>query len=177
MKNSAVSDIRIGRRLFFVSGSALSLTLATSTIVAANDDMRMGEKLGNDDFEITRTEDEWRKLLGENEFLVLREEKTERKFSSPLLEEKRAGTYHCGGCDLPVYKSEDKYDSKTGWPSFIRAIDNAVRVKPDRKIFVTRTEVHCRRCGSHFGHIFDDGPQPTGFRHCLNGLALTFTPA
>ena len=125
---------------------------------------------------ITRTDAEWRARLSADEYAVLRDEKTERKFISPLLEEKREGTYNCKGCDLPVYPSETKYDSKTGWPSFWESIPDAVRTKPDNTLFSTRTEVHCRRCGSHLGHIFDDGPQPTGKRHCLNGLALSFAP-
>ncbi len=126
---------------------------------------------------VTRTDEEWRAMLSEAEYDVLREEATERAYTSPLLEEKRTGNYHCRGCDLPVYPSKTKYDSKTGWPSFWESLPDAVRTKPDRKLFSVRTEVHCRRCGSHFGHIFDDGPDPTGKRHCLNGLALTFQAA
>lgn len=129
------------------------------------------------EFEITRTEEEWRALLSENQFLVLREEQTERPYTSDLLSEKRDGIYHCAGCDLPVYSSETKYDSGTGWPSFWASLDGAIGTKEDNTLFMTRTEVHCRRCGGHFGHIFDDGPEPTGKRHCLNGLALTFKAA
>jgi peptide-methionine (R)-S-oxide reductase len=129
-------------------------------------------------FEICRTEAEWRAHLSENEFLVLREEETERPYTSPLNDETRAGKYHCRGCDLPVYSAVAKYDSGTGWPSFFESLPNAVRMKEDRKfIFQVRTEVHCRRCGGHFGHIFDDGPAPTGKRHCLNGLSLRFAPS
>lgn len=129
-------------------------------------------------FEICRTEAEWRDRLSENEFLVLRTEKTERPYTSPLNDETRAGLYHCRGCDLAVYGSEAKYDSGTGWPSFFESLPNAVGTKEDRKfIFQVRTEVHCRRCGSHLGHIFEDGPEPTGERHCLNGLSLSFVPA
>lgn len=129
------------------------------------------------EFEITRTPDEWRAILSEEQYLVLREEKTERAFTSPLNDEKRAGLYHCAGCDLPVYSSETKYDSGTGWPSFWDSEPNAIGTKEDNTLFTTRTECHCRRCGGHFGHIFEDGPQPTGLRHCINGLALTFKPA
>ena len=125
-------------------------------------------------FEITRSPAEWRALLTPAEFAVMREEATEKPYSSPLNTETRAGTYHCKGCDLPVYDAGHKYDSGTGWPSFWQSLPEAVRTKPDNTLFATRTEVHCRRCGSHFGHIFNDGPQPTGKRHCLNGISLTF---
>ena len=129
-------------------------------------------------FEICRSEAEWRERLSENEYLVLRQEETERPNSSPLNEETPAGTYRCRGCELPVYSSDAKYDSGTGWPSFFESLPNAVGTKEDRKfIFQVRTEVHCRRCGGHLGHIFDDGPEPTGKRHCLNGLSLAFVPA
>ncbi|MGK7755504.1 MULTISPECIES: peptide-methionine (R)-S-oxide reductase MsrB [unclassified Roseovarius] len=128
-------------------------------------------------FEVTRTEAEWREMLTDLEYEVMREEGTERAFSSPLHDLYEPGTYHCRGCDLPLYSSETKYDSKTGWPSFWKAMPNAIGTKPDRSLFATRTECHCRRCGSHLGHIFDDGPQPTGKRHCLNGVSLTFREA
>ena len=123
-------------------------------------------------FEVTRTEAEWRAMLTEIEYAVMREHATERPFSSPLDKEMRAGTYHCRGCDLPLYGAAQKYDSGTGWPSFWDNLPGSVGTQPDRKLFRTRTEVHCRRCGSHLGHIFDDGPKPTGKRHCLNGVSL-----
>lgn len=125
-------------------------------------------------FEITRTDAEWRAMLTELEYAVMREEETEPAFSSPLDAETRNGTYHCKGCDLPLYSSAQKYDSGTGWPSFWAALPDAIGTKPDNSLFATRTEAHCRRCGSHLGHIFDDGPQPTGKRHCLNGVSLVF---
>ncbi|WP_417261551.1 peptide-methionine (R)-S-oxide reductase MsrB [Celeribacter sp.] len=129
-------------------------------------------------FDLCRSDAEWRERLSENEYLVLRKEETERAYSSALNQEWRAGTYQCRGCDLPIYSSEAKYDSGTGWPSFTMSLNNAVGTKEDRKfIFQVRTEVHCRRCRSHLGHIFDDGPEPTGKRHCLNGLSLDFVPA
>jgi peptide-methionine (R)-S-oxide reductase len=128
-------------------------------------------------FEIMRLEAEWRSLLTPEQFAVLREEATERPFTSPLNDEKRTGLYHCAGCDLPVYSSSTKYDSGTGWPSFWDAEPNAIGTKEDNTLFMTRTECHCARCGGHFGHIFPDGPQPTGMRHCINGVALTFRPA
>ncbi|MBR7889596.1 peptide-methionine (R)-S-oxide reductase MsrB [Marinomonas sp. A79] len=128
-------------------------------------------------FEVTRTEQEWRDMLTKFEYQVMREEKTERPGTSELLGEKRVGTYHCKGCDLPLYPSETKYESGTGWPSFYESLPNSVGTKEDNGFFMTRTEVHCRRCGSHLGHIFEDGPKPTGLRHCLNGVSLTFNPA
>lgn len=128
-------------------------------------------------FEVTRTDKQWRALLSEAEYLVMRKEKTERAGSSALNTEKRTGIYHCKGCDLPLYSSATKFDSGTGWPSFYEALPQAVSTKPDNSFFATRTEVHCRRCGSHLGHIFDDGPAPTGKRHCLNGVSLVFKAA
>ena len=127
-------------------------------------------------FEITKSDDEWRRILSDAQYRILREEGTERPFSSSLNSEKRNGIFHCAGCDLPVYSSEAKYDSGTGWPSFYQSLPDAVATKEDASLFASRTEVHCRRCGGHFGHIFDDGPEPTGMRHCLNGLALEFKP-
>lgn len=128
-------------------------------------------------FEITKTEAEWRALLSPEQFAVLREEDTERPFTSPLNDEKRKGAFHCAGCDLPAFASETKYNSGTGWPSFWAPLDNAVATREDNSFFATRIEVHCRRCGGHFGHVFDDGPPPTGKRYCMNGLALTFKVA
>lgn len=125
-------------------------------------------------FEVTRSDAEWRAMLTDTEYKVMREEATEKAYSSPLDKETRDGTYHCKGCNLALYSSEHKYDSGTGWPSFWQSLPNAVGTKPDNSLFATRTEVHCRRCGSHLGHIFDDGPQPTGKRHCLNGVSLVF---
>ena len=128
-------------------------------------------------FEVTRSEAEWKSMLSALEYKVMRRDGTERAFTSPLNDEKRAGTYLCRGCALPLYSSEHKFDSGTGWPSFWQALPNAIGTRPDRVLLVLRTECHCRRCGSHLGHIFDDGPQPTGKRHCINGVSLTFRPA
>jgi peptide-methionine (R)-S-oxide reductase len=128
-------------------------------------------------FEVVRTSAEWREMLTPEQYAVLREEGTERPYTSPLLNEHRAGTFHCAGCDNPLYASDTKYDSRTGWPSFWDALPNAVGTKEDRTLWMVRTEVHCARCGGHLGHIFEDGPQPTGLRHCINGVALVFHPA
>ena len=128
-------------------------------------------------FEVTKTEAEWRALLNDAQYAVLRQESTERPGTSPLLEEHRKGVFHCAGCDLPAYPSETKFESGTGWPSFWDSLPGAVGTEEDTSLFMTRVEVHCHRCGGHFGHIFDDGPPPTGKRHCLNGVALTFKPA
>ena len=128
-------------------------------------------------FEVTKSPAEWRRLLGPQRYAVLREAHTERAGSSPLDKEHRRGTFLCAGCALPLYSSAAKFDSGTGWPSFSRPRPGAVRTRPDRTLFVVRTEVHCRRCGGHLGHVFDDGPPPTGQRWCMNGLALQFRPA
>ena len=133
--------------------------------------------MAEEQFEITKAEEEWRAQLTEDQFQVLRKEATERPFTSPLNDEKRPGIFSCAGCDLPLYDAKTKFDSGTGWPSFYESLENAVGTKEDNSFFTTRTEVHCRRCGGHLGHIFDDGPPPTGKRHCINGVSLTFVAA
>ena len=128
-------------------------------------------------FEIALSEAEWRKRLTPQQYAVLREEDTERSGSSPLNREKRKGTYVCAGCGLPLYSSATKYESGTGWPSFWKPLPNAVGTRPDNTLFFSRTEVHCRRCGGHLGHVFKDGPKPTGLRYCMNGDAMKLVPA
>ena len=125
-------------------------------------------------FEIVKTQAEWRAQLTPEQFRVLREHGTERAGSSFLDKEYGAGGYRCAGCELPLFASSTKFDSGTGWPSFWEPLDGAVETSRDRSFFMVRTEVHCRRCGGHLGHVFDDGPMPTGQRYCMNGAALTF---
>jgi peptide-methionine (R)-S-oxide reductase len=148
------------------SSSALLLALRLAT----------GADPKDETFEITRTEAEWRKLLTPDQFYVLRQHGTERAFTHALDKEYGPGTYACAGCQLPLFASTTKFNSGTGWPSFYTPLDNAVRTRFDRSFFMTRVEVHCRRCGGHLGHVFEDGPPPTGLRYCMNGTALIFTP-
>ena len=125
---------------------------------------------------IDRTDKEWRELLDVAQYRVLRNEGTERPFSSPLNNEKRKGQYVCAGCGQPLFTADMKFESGTGWPSFFTCLPGALETKVDRKLFMTRTEYHCARCGGHQGHVFEDGPEPTGQRWCNNGVALRFEP-
>jgi peptide-methionine (R)-S-oxide reductase len=149
----------------FLTGAAVTLA---PTLAAAS----TGGK-----FEVTKTDAEWKRILTPQQYYVLREHGTEYAGSSPLDREKRKGTFHCAGCDLPLFSSETKYDSRTGWPSFWQPLANAIGTSIDRSLFSVRTEVHCRRCGGHLGHVFEDGPRPTGLRYCMNGVAMTFKPS
>jgi peptide-methionine (R)-S-oxide reductase len=127
-------------------------------------------------FEITKSEGEWQKALSTDQYEVLRGHGTETRGSSPLTREKRQGEFLCAGCGQPLFASAAKFDSGTGWPSFSAPLQDAVETGVDRSHFMQRTEVHCRRCGGHLGHVFDDGPAPTGLRYCMNGVAMTFVP-
>ncbi len=127
-------------------------------------------------FEVTRTDEEWKKILNPEQFRVLRKQGTERPGSSPLDANEAAGTYVCAGCALALYSSDTKFHSGTGWPSFWQPLENAVATSEDSTYAMARTEVHCRRCGGHLGHVFNDGPKPTGLRYCMNGVALKFVP-
>ena len=128
-------------------------------------------------FEVKFSDAEWKKRLTPQQYSVLRSESTERAGSSPLNNEKRKGLFLCAGCGLPLFSSATKFESGTGWPSFYAPLRNAVGTKEDNTLFMKRTEVHCRRCGGHIGHVFDDGPKPTGLRYCMNGVAMKFRPA
>ena len=127
-------------------------------------------------FPVQKTDEEWRELLTREQYRVLRGQGTERAFTSPLDDEKRAGTFACAACDNPLYSSATKYDSGTGWPSFWQPLTGAIGTSVDRGLLMIRTEVHCARCGGHLGHVFTDGPPPTGQRYCMNGVAMVFHP-
>ena len=159
---------RIDRRIF--------LGLSGAGIVGGVFALASGSPATAESFEIRRTDAEWRRRLGAQRYAILRKEGTERAFTSPLLKEHRKGVFACAGCGLPLFSSKTKYDSGTGWPSFYAALPNAIRTSRDVSFGMVRVEEHCRRCGGHLGHIFDDGPKPTGKRHCINGLSLTFKP-
>ena len=131
-------------------------------------------KAGAEKFEVSYTDEEWRKRLSANEYAILRQEGTERPFTSPLNDEHRNGRFSCAGCALDLFSSKTKFDSGTGWPSFWQPLPNAVGQRRDGTLGMVRTEVHCRRCGGHLGHVFEDGPKPTGLRYCMNGFAMRF---
>lgn len=133
--------------------------------------------MSDDSFEVQKTDAEWAASLSPEQYRVLRQHGTERPGTSPLNDEKRSGTFSCAGCGQPLFASDTKYESCSGWPSFFAPVEGAVATSEDRSHFMTRTEVHCGRCGGHLGHVFPDGPRPTGLRFCMNGVALTFAPA
>src|SRR5215468_7901324 len=159
------------RRRFLQAGGAVAVlgALGLYTMRA-----RQTGAVEREAFEVTHSEDEWKKILTPNQFKVLREAATERPGSSPLNDEHRHGIFSCAGCDLDLYSSETKFESGTGWPSFYQPLANAVGTTRDTSLLMVRTAVHCRRCGGHLGHVFEDGPAPTGLRYCMNGLAMKF---
>ncbi len=155
----------LSRRDCLIGAGALSVTLAACNRAEATER-----------FEVTLTDAEWRKRLSPAAYQTLRHESTERPYSSPLNSEHRNGVFSCAGCALPVFSSATKFDSGTGWPSFWQPMPKAILTKTDWSAGSPRTEFHCRRCGGHLGHVFDDGPKPTGKRYCMNGVAMTFKP-
>jgi peptide-methionine (R)-S-oxide reductase len=160
------------RTLLFAS--LAPITAAGAVFLSSRKSDSMAKTLGK--FEVSKTEAQWRKILTPEQFEVLRKEGTERAGTSPLTDEHRNGKFACAGCNLPLFTSETKFESGTGWPSFYDPIANAVKTSIDTSFGATRTEVHCRRCGGHLGHVFDDGPKPTGLRYCMNGVAMKFIP-
>lgn len=161
-------------RRFLLLGSTALIGLAALPIVTHAIAAGTGPVEG--DFEVTHTDEEWLAILGPEAFEVMRRQGTEYPWTSALLEEHREGTFTCAGCDLPLFDSKTKYDSGTGWPSFYQPLDNAVGTTTDTLLGYERTEVHCRRCGGHLGHVFNDGPAPTGLRYCMDGVSLKFVP-
>ena len=166
----------LNRRTLGLSAGALALTACAKAVTSAEAKESKIMSDSKTDW-ANLTESEWKDRLTDVEFHVLRKEGTERPFSSPLNANKATGTYVCAGCALPLFTSDKKFDSGTGWPSFFQPIDGALGTKVDRKLFVARTEYHCIRCGGHQGHVFKDGPAPTGLRYCNNGVALDFIEA
>jgi peptide-methionine (R)-S-oxide reductase len=157
------------RRFIMTLGGLVVAPTVFFRVSAAN-----GGSTIDSQYEVVRSEEEWRRLLSDAQFQVLRKEGTERPWTSPLNDEKRPGTYVCAGCEQPLFTAAQKFDSGTGWPSFFDVIEGAVGTKRDFKLFLPRTEYHCSRCGGHQGHVFKDGPPPTGLRYCNNGIALKF---
>ena len=164
------------KRRFLLSGISLVGVAAVASTIAGRRAVGAAT-VTVETFEVTKTADEWRKQLTPAQFSIMREEGTEAPGTSPLLEEHRVGTFACAACDLPLFASDKKFDSGTGWPSFWQEIEGNVKFKRDTSLLAARTEEHCRRCGGHLGHVFDDGPPPTGKRHCINGVSLVFHPA
>jgi peptide-methionine (R)-S-oxide reductase len=165
------------RRRFMLTGAAAAAAFAFAGRLRALAAGPSQTNVAPETFEIVHSDDEWHKLLGPTQFEVLRREGTERPYTSALNDEHRTGTFTCAGCNLAVFSSNTKFDSHTGWPSFWAPLDHAVSTRVDGSFGIERTEVHCRRCGGHLGHVFDDGPKPTGLRYCMNGIAMNFKPS
>jgi len=159
----------LNRRTLLQGAAATAILMTAGARLFGGDAMAAAE--------IVKSDAEWRKQLTPEQYEVLRRHGTERPGSSPLNHEKRKGIFACAGCDLPLFSSDTKFESGTGWPSFWQPLPNAVGTTVDKSLFMVRTEVHCRRCEGHLGHVFEDGPKPTGLRYCMNGLALVFKPA
>jgi peptide-methionine (R)-S-oxide reductase len=165
------SDMLLHRRTLLMGGASLAALVATHSLSEAKD-------MTADTIDFRNLSDaEWRKRLSPQAYDVLRKQGTERAGTSPLNHEKRQGTFACAGCGRPLFSSDTKFESGTGWPSFYAPLPGAVETKTDRSFFMARTEVHCSRCEGHLGHVFKDGPRPTGLRYCMNGVALSFEPA
>lgn len=167
----------MNKRHFLQAGVAMIGTVWLSRYLPwRSKEVMTAANASNPGYEVTKTEEEWRKILTPEQFDVLRKHGTERAHTSPLDKQYGKGTYVCAGCELPLFTSETKFDSSTGWPSFFAPIEGGIGTSVDNSFFMSRVEVHCHRCGGHLGHVFDDGPRPTGKRYCMNGAALKFTP-
>jgi peptide-methionine (R)-S-oxide reductase len=170
-------DLMPTRRQVALGAVAIAASAAVAAVATSRFAKSSASAAASETFEVNHTPEEWKKLLTPEQFSVLREADTEQPFTSPLNHEKGDGTFVCAGCDLPLFSSKTKFDSGTGWPSFYTPIEDAVRVSDDWSFGMARSEVHCRRCGGHLGHVFDDGPPPTGKRYCMNGVAMKFEAA
>lgn len=162
------------KRRFLEAGATIVSAAWLSQYITARSEVMA---ISNEEFEVKKTEEEWLHTLTPEQYKVLRKHGTERAHTSPLDKEYDKGTYVCAACDLPLFKSDTKFNSGTGWPSFFQPIEGAIATTTDKTLFMTRTEVHCHRCGGHLGHVFDDGPKPTGQRYCMNGVSMKFIEA
>lgn len=172
-----MNNVCMQRRQWLKRMFSLAAAPTSVPVVAIMNSTADSAHPGDNVAKLQKSKSEWRKLLTREAYAVLFEERTEAAFTSPLDREKRPGSYVCAACYLPLFSSKAKFDSGTGWPSFFRPLPKSVVTRADRSLLVERTEVLCRRCGGHLGHVFEDGPKPTGLRYCMNGLALRFRPA